>query len=134
MMKKLLVANRGEIAVRLIRAAHDYGIKAVAVYSDADAEALHVSLADEAWGLGAGRASETYLDIGKLIEIAKKSGADAVHPGYGFLSERAEFAEAVLDAGLIWVGPSPEVVRRLGDKIEARRIATEVGAPLVRGS
>ncbi|MCA2012004.1 ATP-grasp domain-containing protein [Cereibacter sphaeroides] len=133
-MKKLLIANRGEIALRILRAARDYGIQSVAIYADADAEALHVAQADEAWGLGAGRPSETYLDIAKILELARKSGADAVHPGYGFLSERAEFAQAVIDAGLIWVGPAPQVITALGDKVEARRIAQSVGAPLVRGS
>ena len=133
-MKKLLIANRGEIALRIIRAARDYGVASVAVYSDADAGSLHVEQADEAWSLGAGRAGDTYLSIDKLIDIAKRAGVDAVHPGYGFLSERAEFAEAVLAAGLAWVGPSPDVIRALGDKIEARRIAASVGAPLVKGS
>lgn len=133
-MKKLLIANRGEIALRIIRAARDYGVASVAVYSDADSGSLHVEQADEAWSLGAGRAADTYLSIDKLIDVAKRAGADAVHPGYGFLSERAEFAEAVLAAGLAWVGPSPDVIRALGDKIEARRIAASVGAPLVRGS
>lgn len=133
-MKKLLVANRGEIALRIIRAARDYGIESVAVYADADSASLHVEYADEAWSLGAGRASDTYLAIDKIIDIAARSGADAVHPGYGFLSERPEFAQAVLDAGLVWVGPSPDVIRMLGDKIEARRIAAGVGAPLVSGS
>ncbi|KQV33646.1 MULTISPECIES: biotin carboxylase N-terminal domain-containing protein [unclassified Rhizobium] len=133
-MKKLLIANRGEIAIRIIRAARDYGIASVAIYSDADAASLHAELADEAYGLGAGRAADTYLNIDKIIGIAKRAGADAVHPGYGFLSERAEFARAVLDAGLIWVGPKPEVIMALGDKVEARRIAERVGAPLVKGS
>lgn len=133
-MKKLLIANRGEIAIRIIRAARDYGVASVAIYSDADANSLHAELADEAYGLGAGRPADTYLNIAKILEIAKRAGADAVHPGYGFLSERAEFAKAVLDAGLIWVGPSPEVITSLGDKVEARRIAEKVGAPLVKGS
>ncbi|PZO68283.1 MAG: acetyl/propionyl-CoA carboxylase subunit alpha [Paracoccus denitrificans] len=133
-MKKLLIANRGEIAVRIIRAARDYGVASVAVYADADRDALHVQLADEAWGLGPGRPADTYLSIDKIIDLAHRSGADAVHPGYGFLSERAEFAQAVLDAGLIWVGPPPDVIRTLGDKIAARRIAEAVGAPLVKGS
>lgn len=133
-MKKLLVANRGEIAIRIARAARDYGIGSVAIYSDADARALHVDLADEAYGLGPGRPAETYLNIAAILEIARRSGADAVHPGYGFLSERAEFAQAVIDAGLTWVGPAPDVIRALGDKVEARRIAAAVGAPLVRGS
>lgn len=133
-MKKLLIANRGEIAIRIIRAAKDYGVTSVAIYSDVDASSLHVELADEAYGLGPGRPAETYLNISKIVEIAKQAGADAVHPGYGFLSERAEFAQAVLDAGLAWVGPSPEVIRALGDKVEARHIAQAVGAPLVKGT
>lgn len=133
-MKKLLIANRGEIAIRIIRAARDYGVASVAIYSDADANSLHAELADEAYGLGAGRPADTYLNIAKILDIAKRAGADAVHPGYGFLSERAEFAKAVLEAGLIWVGPSPDVITALGDKVEARRIAEKVGAPLVKGS
>ncbi|NVP57395.1 acetyl/propionyl/methylcrotonyl-CoA carboxylase subunit alpha [Mycoplana rhizolycopersici] len=133
-MKKLLIANRGEIAVRIIRAARDYGVASVAIYSDADARSLHAELADEAYGLGPGRPAETYLNIEKVLEIARRAGADAVHPGYGFLSERAEFATAVIDAGLIWVGPAPQVITALGDKVEARRIAEKVGAPLVKGS
>ncbi|MBC3503291.1 ATP-grasp domain-containing protein [Pseudomonas sp. SWRI59] len=133
-MKKLLIANRGEIAIRIIRAAKDYGVTSVAIYSDVDASSLHVELADEAYGLGPGRPVDTYLNIQKIVEIAKRAGADAVHPGYGFLSERAEFAQAVLDAGLAWVGPSPQVIRALGDKVEARHIAQAVGAPLVKGT
>ncbi|MCZ7450766.1 ATP-grasp domain-containing protein [Agrobacterium rhizogenes] len=133
-MKKLLIANRGEIAIRIARAARDYGVASVAIYSDADASSLYVELADEAYGLGPGRPADTYLDIGKIVEIARRAGADAVHPGYGFLSERAEFAQAVIDAGLIWVGPRPAVITALGDKVEARRIAEKVGAPLVKGS
>ncbi len=133
-MKKLLIANRGEIAVRIARAARDYGIKSVAIYSDADVRSLHADAADEAYGLGPGRPSETYLDIDKILAIAARSRADAIHPGYGFLSERSEFAKAVIDAGLIWVGPKPEVITALGDKVEARRIAAKVGAPLVKGS
>lgn len=133
-MKKLLIANRGEIAIRITRAARDYGVSPVAIYADADSGALHAAMADEAYGLGAGRPSETYLDIEKIIAIAARCGADAVHPGYGFLSERAEFEEAVQEAGLTWVGPSASVIRALGDKVEARRIAAKVGAPLVKGS
>ncbi|MDQ0322131.1 acetyl-CoA/propionyl-CoA carboxylase biotin carboxyl carrier protein [Pararhizobium capsulatum DSM 1112] len=133
-MKKLLIANRGEIAIRIARAARDYGVSSVAIYSDSDASSLHAELADEAYGLGAGRPVDTYLNIEKIIAIARRAGADAVHPGYGFLSERAEFARAVIDAGLIWVGPKPEVIMALGDKVEARRIAAKVGAPLVKGS
>ncbi|TJV91038.1 MAG: acetyl/propionyl-CoA carboxylase subunit alpha, partial [Mesorhizobium sp.] len=106
-MKKLLIANRGEIAIRIARAARDYGVASVAIYSDADAGSLHAELADEAYGLGPGRPAETYLNIPKILDIAHRAGADAVHPGYGFLSERAEFAQAVLDAGFIWVGPAP---------------------------
>ncbi len=133
-MKKVLIANRGEIAVRIIRACKDYSLGSVAVYADADADALFVAQADEAYALGGATAKDTYLQIEKLIAIAKRSGADAVHPGYGFLSERAEFAQAVIDAGLIWIGPNPKVIEALGDKLEARRIAQRVGAPLVAGS
>ncbi|MFN7023195.1 MAG: acetyl/propionyl/methylcrotonyl-CoA carboxylase subunit alpha [Pseudorhizobium sp.] len=133
-MKKVLIANRGEIAVRIIRACKDYGLASVAVYADADAAAVFVKQADEAYALDGATAKETYLDIEKLIAIAKRSGVDAVHPGYGFLSERSEFAQAVLDAGLLWIGPDPQVIDALGDKLEARRIAQQVGAPLVAGS
>ncbi|GGB02735.1 acetyl/propionyl-CoA carboxylase subuit alpha [Brucella endophytica] len=133
-MKKVLIANRGEIAVRINRACKDYGLASVAVYADADADAPFVALADEAYALDGVSAKETYLDIEKLIAVAKRSGADAVHPGYGFLSERAEFARAVIDAGLTWIGPDPGVIEALGDKLEARRIAQKVGAPLVAGS
>lgn len=133
-MKKVLIANRGEIAVRIARACTDYGVKSVAVYADADINALHARMADEAYGLDGERPADTYLNIAKLLEVARKSGADAVHPGYGFLSESAAFAQAVLDAGLIWIGPSPTAIACLGDKVQARKLAMKVGAPLVAGT
>ncbi|MBS7778725.1 biotin carboxylase N-terminal domain-containing protein [Acidovorax sp. CCYZU-2555] len=133
-MKKVLIANRGEIAVRVARACADYGVKSVAVYADADIDALHTRMADEAYGLDGDRPADTYLHIAKLLEIARKSGADAVHPGYGFLSESAAFAQAVIDAGLVWIGPSPQAISRLGDKVQARKLAISVGAPLVAGT
>ena len=135
LIKKILIANRGEIAVRVIRAARELGgIQTVAVYSDADREALHVRYADEAYGIGHPAPRESYLNIEKLLEVAHKSGADAVHPGYGFLSERAEFAEAVLDAGLIWIGPPPDAIRKMGDKLAARAIMQAAGVPVVPGT
>jgi len=133
-MKAVLIANRGEIAVRVARAARDHGIKSIAIYSDEDRTSLHVATADEAYALHGLSAAETYLDQNKIIEIAKKSGADAVHPGYGFLSENAEFADRVIAAGLIWIGPPPSAIRLLGDKVSARKIAAQVGAPLVAGT
>ena len=133
-MKAVLIANRGEIAVRVARAARDHGIKSIAMYSDEDRTSLHVATADEAYALHGLSAAETYLDQNKIIEIAKKSGADAVHPGYGFLSENAEFADRVIAAGLIWIGPPPSAIRLLGDKVSARKIAAQVGAPLVAGT
>lgn len=133
-MKSVLIANRGEIAVRIIRACKDHGLKSIALYSSEDRNAIHAQLADASYSLQGLTAAETYLNIAKIIEIAKSSGADAVHPGYGFLSENAHFAQAVLDAGLIWIGPSPEAIRLLGDKVSARKIAAKVGAPLVAGT
>ena len=133
-MKRVLVANRGEIALRVIRACKDHGIESVAVYSDEDRTALHVQMADAAYSLHGTTATQTYLDIEKLITVAKESGADAVHPGYGFLSENANFAQAVIDAGLTWIGPPPEAIRALGDKVSARKIAAKAGAPLVAGT
>src|SRR5829696_2458412 len=133
-LSKVLIANRGEIAVRVIRACRDAGLGSVAVYADGDRDALHASMADEAYALDGATSAETYLRIDKLLEVAKRSGADSVHPGYGFLAENAEFAQAVIDAGLIWIGPSPQAIRNLGDKVTARHIAMRVGAPLVPGT
>ncbi|MCC8243170.1 acetyl/propionyl/methylcrotonyl-CoA carboxylase subunit alpha [Saccharothrix luteola] len=133
-MHKVLIANRGEIAVRVIRAARDAGIASVAVYAEPDADAPFASLADEAFALGGRTAAESYLSADRILEVARRCGADAVHPGYGFLSENADFARAVLDAGLTWIGPSPQAIRDLGDKVTARRIAEQVGAPLVPGT
>lgn len=130
----VLIANRGEIAVRIIRAAREAGIRSIAVYADADSDAMHVRLADEAYALGGQTPLESYLDMQKLLEVAVQAGADAVHPGYGFLSESADFARAVRDAGLIWIGPSPEAIELLGDKARARALAFETGAPLVPGT
>ena len=133
-MKSVLIANRGEIAIRIARAARDHGVKSIAIYADGDRNALHVKACDEAFALGGVTATETYLNIEKIISVAKKSGAEAIHPGYGFLSENAKFAQAVIDAGLIWVGPPPAAIAALGDKVSARKIAAQVGAPLVAGT
>ncbi|MGV0331054.1 acetyl/propionyl/methylcrotonyl-CoA carboxylase subunit alpha [Corynebacterium macginleyi] len=133
-IKTVLIANRGEIAVRIARVARDLGIKSIAIYSEADAGALHTQVADEAYALPGNTAADTYMNIPALLDIAVRADADAIHPGYGFLSENADFARTVTDAGMIWIGPSPESIELLGDKIAARRVAEEVGAPLAPGT
>ncbi|MGH3976861.1 MAG: acetyl-CoA carboxylase biotin carboxylase subunit, partial [Pseudonocardiaceae bacterium] len=133
-LRKVLVANRGEIAVRVIRACRDAGLGSVAVYADDDRDAPFARMADEAFALGGATPADSYLDQAKLLSIAARAGADSVHPGYGFLAENADFAQAVIDAGLIWIGPSPRVIRNLGDKITARQLAAKAGAPLVPGT
>src|SRR5687767_9484430 len=134
MLQKCLIANRGEIAVRIIRACQELGVRSVAVYSDADARARHVQMADEAVHIGEAAPSASYLNVEKLLAAAKQTGADSVHPGYGFLSENADFAQAVIDSGLTWIGPTPQAIRDLGDKVTARHIAMRAGAPLVPGT
>ncbi|WP_299138505.1 biotin carboxylase N-terminal domain-containing protein, partial [uncultured Corynebacterium sp.] len=133
-IKTVLIANRGEIAVRIARVARDLGIKSIAIYSEADAGALHTQVADEAYALPGNTAADTYMNVPALLDIAVRAGADAIHPGYGFLSENADFARTVTEAGMIWIGPSPESIELLGDKIAARRVAEEVGAPLAPGT
>ena len=134
MFRKVLIANRGEIALRVIRACRELGIQTVAVYSEADRESLHVRFADDDVCIGPPPSRQSYLRIPSLIAAAEITGADAIHPGYGFLAENADFAQAVIDAGLIWIGPPPKAINALGDKVQARHIAQKVGAPLVAGT
>ena len=130
----VLIANRGEIAVRVIRSAKELGLRTIAVYSELDRDALHVNLADEAWNIGPAPAAESYLNIQHVLDVATESKAAAIHPGYGFLSENADFAEAVSEAGIAWVGPPPDAIRIMGDKISSRKAAIEAGAPTVPGT
>ena len=134
LFKKILIANRGEITVRIIRSARKLGITTVCIYSDADENALHVSLADEAYGLGNGEIKDTYLNIPRIIEIAKISGSDAIHPGYGFLSENPDFAAACEKAGIVFIGPKSESIRLMGNKIKARELAKNAGIPVTAGA
>ena len=134
MFKKILIANRGEIAVRVIRACREMKIKTVAVYSEADKNALHVRMADEAFHIGNAPSSESYLRWEKILEVAKKSGAEAIHPGYGFLSENAEFVRKVTEEGITFIGPSPDAMDAMGGKISARKIAIEANVPVVPGT
>ena len=134
MLKKIVVANRGEIAVRIVRACQELGYEAVAVCSEADRMAPHVRMAQEAYLLGPSPAVESYLRGDKIIDVAKKCGADGIHPGYGFLAESADFAEAVIEAGLTWIGPPPEIIRMMGDKVAARETMAKAGLPLVPGT
>jgi acetyl/propionyl-CoA carboxylase alpha subunit len=133
MLRRILIANRGEIALRIVRACHEEEMEAVAVFSDADRASPHVRAADRAVALGGNAPGESYLDIAKLVDAARQSGADAVHPGYGFLAERAAFATAVEDAGLVWIGPPPSAISAMGDKTEARRRMEAAGVPIVPG-
>ncbi|HBC46224.1 MAG TPA: hypothetical protein DCZ43_04190, partial [candidate division Zixibacteria bacterium] len=134
MFNKVLIANRGEIAVRIIRACHDLGIQSVAVFSEPDRSSLHVRLSDEAYPIGPAPSSESYLAIDKIIEVAKKSGAEAIHPGYGFLAENASFAEACANENIVFIGPTPDAIRNMGDKMAARKIMKQAGVPIVPGT
>ncbi|HQQ13775.1 MAG TPA: biotin carboxylase N-terminal domain-containing protein, partial [Bacteroidales bacterium] len=134
MIKKVLVANRGEIAIRVMRSCREMGIETVAVYSEADRKAMHVRYADDAWPIGPAPSAESYLKMEKIIEVAKQSGADAIHPGYGFLSENARFAELCQKEGIIFIGPSPYAINTMGDKITARKTMIAAGVPVVPGT
>ncbi|MGZ8786491.1 MAG: biotin carboxylase N-terminal domain-containing protein, partial [Acidimicrobiia bacterium] len=133
-MRSLLIANRGEIAVRIIRSAQEMGLRTIAVYSELDRDALHVDLADEAWNIGPAPAAASYLNIDRIIEVAREAKADAIHPGYGFLAENATFAQKVIDAGIIWVGPPPEAIATMGDKIASRKAAARAKVESVPGT